>query len=154
MNSFSCLPVLKLTRMSRRKTVSERQLKAIHRAERSSLKNEIATGRTIRFATKKNNMHRSQYNLRSNKKKSVVCSIKLFKLLTVCCTCFYLTILCEICLLNQSISEYLLLRHSHTYTYIETLLRDYQRNLGKSQIIWETSLKMRNKFDYFRFSGR
>lgn len=41
------LPVRKLTAMSIRKIVSERQLKAIQRILRSSLKKEMATGRII-----------------------------------------------------------------------------------------------------------
>lgn len=54
------LPVLKLTTMSIRKMVSERQLKAIQRVLRSSLKNEMATGRMMRLATSSSNMHKSQ----------------------------------------------------------------------------------------------
>jgi len=54
------LPVLKLTTMSIRKIVSERQLKAIQRVLRSSLKNEMATGRMMRLATSSSNIHRSQ----------------------------------------------------------------------------------------------
>jgi hypothetical protein len=54
------LPVLKLTTISTRKMVSERQLKAIHLVERSSLKNEIATGKMMRLATNNRSMHRSQ----------------------------------------------------------------------------------------------
>ena len=54
------LPVLKLTMISTRKMVSERQLKMILLMERSSLKNEIATGRIIRFATRRSSIHRSQ----------------------------------------------------------------------------------------------
>ena len=42
------------------KMVSLRQLKAIHRVLRSSLKNEMATGRMIRLATNRNSMHKSQ----------------------------------------------------------------------------------------------
>lgn len=54
------LPVLKLTTISIKKIVSLRQLKAIHRVLRSSLKNDIATGRIIRFATNNKSMQRSQ----------------------------------------------------------------------------------------------
>jgi RNA polymerase-interacting CarD/CdnL/TRCF family regulator len=54
------LPVLKLTTISIRKMVSERQLKAIQRVLRSSLKNEMATGRMMRLATSRSNMHKSQ----------------------------------------------------------------------------------------------
>ena len=54
------LPVLKLTTISTRKMVSERQLKAIQRVLRSSLKKEMATGRMIRLATRSSSMHRSQ----------------------------------------------------------------------------------------------
>ena len=54
------IPVLKLTTISMRNMVSDRQLKAIHRVERSSLKKEIATGKIIKLATSKSSMHRSQ----------------------------------------------------------------------------------------------
>ena len=54
------LPVLKLTTISMRKMVSDRQLNATHRVERSSLKKEMATGRMIRLATSNNSMHKSQ----------------------------------------------------------------------------------------------
>lgn len=54
------LPVLKLTTMSMRNIVSERQLKAIHLVLRSSLKKLMATGRIIRFATSRRSMQRSQ----------------------------------------------------------------------------------------------
>ena len=46
--------------MSIMKMVSLRQLKAIQRVLRSSLKNEMATGRMIKLATSRNNMHKSQ----------------------------------------------------------------------------------------------
>lgn len=53
-------PVLKLTTISIKKIVSLRQLKAIHLVLRSSLKNDIATGRIIRFATNNKSIQRSQ----------------------------------------------------------------------------------------------
>lgn len=54
------VPVLKLTTISIRNIVSERQLKAIHRVLKSSLKKLMATGKIIKFATKSNNIHKSQ----------------------------------------------------------------------------------------------
>lgn len=54
------LPVLKLTTISIRNMVSDRQLKAIQRVLRSSLKKEMATGRMIKFATRSSSMHKSQ----------------------------------------------------------------------------------------------
>lgn len=54
------LPVLKLTTMSIRKIVSLRQLNAIHLVLRSSLKNDMATGKMIKLATSSNNIHKSQ----------------------------------------------------------------------------------------------
>ena len=54
------LPVLKLTTISMRKIVSDRQLNAIHLVERSSLKKDMATGRIMRLATSNSSIHRSQ----------------------------------------------------------------------------------------------
>jgi hypothetical protein len=45
---------------SRRKTVSETELKTIQRVDRSSLKNEMATGKMMRFAMRRINMNKSQ----------------------------------------------------------------------------------------------
>ena len=45
---------------SSRKTVSETLLKTIQRGLRSSLKNEMATGRMMRLAISRINMNRSQ----------------------------------------------------------------------------------------------
>lgn len=63
------LPVLKFTTMSMRNIVSERQLKAIHRVLRSSLKKLMATGKIIKFATSNSNIQRSQQNLKQQKHK-------------------------------------------------------------------------------------
>ena len=54
------VPVLKLTTMSMRKMVSDRQLNAIHRVDKSSLKKEMATGKTMRLATNSISIHKSQ----------------------------------------------------------------------------------------------
>ena len=54
------LPVLKLTTISMRKMVSDRQLNAIHRVDKSSLKKEMATGKMMRLATSSKSMHKSQ----------------------------------------------------------------------------------------------
>ena len=56
----SNLPVLKLMMRSSRNTVSEMELNTIHRVLRSSLKNEMATGRMIRLAISRINMNKSQ----------------------------------------------------------------------------------------------
>lgn len=53
-------PVRKLTTMSIMKMVSLRQLKAIQRILRSSLKKEMATGRMIKLATSRNSIPKSQ----------------------------------------------------------------------------------------------
>lgn len=54
------LPVLKLTTISIKKIVSLKQLNAIHRVLKSSLKNDIATGRIIKLATNSSSIHKSQ----------------------------------------------------------------------------------------------
>lgn len=53
-------PVLKFTTISTKNMVSDRQLKAIHRVLRSSLKKLIATGKIIKLATNSRSMQRSQ----------------------------------------------------------------------------------------------
>ena len=54
-------PVRKFTTISKRKNASETTLKTIHRAELiSSLKNEIATGKTMTFVINNINMIKSQ----------------------------------------------------------------------------------------------
>ena len=54
------LPVLKLISMSKKKTVSDIQLKTIQCVLRSSLKKEIATGKIMRLAMRRTSMKRSQ----------------------------------------------------------------------------------------------
>ena len=54
------IPVLKLTTISMRKIVSDKQLNAIHLVDKSSLKKEMATGRTMRLATNSISIHKSQ----------------------------------------------------------------------------------------------
>ena len=54
------IPVRKLMARSRRKTVSERELKTIHLVLKSSLKKEMATGKMMRLAISNTNMNRSQ----------------------------------------------------------------------------------------------
>ena len=53
-------PVRKLMTMSRKKTVSDMQLKTIQCVLRSSLKKEMATGRMMRLAINRTSMNRSQ----------------------------------------------------------------------------------------------
>lgn len=53
-------PVLKFTTISIKNMVSDRQLKAIQRVLRSSLKKLIATGKMIKLATNNRSIHRSQ----------------------------------------------------------------------------------------------
>lgn len=53
-------PVLKLTTISIRNIVSDKQLKAIQRVLKSSLKKLMATGKMIKLATRRSNMHKSQ----------------------------------------------------------------------------------------------
>lgn len=59
-NNIVLLPVLKLTTISIKKMVSLKQLNAIHRVLKSSLKNDIATGRIIKLATNSRSIHKSQ----------------------------------------------------------------------------------------------
>lgn len=54
------IPVRKLMMISKKNTVSEIQLNAIHSSVRSLLKNDMATGKMMRLARRRTNMNRSQ----------------------------------------------------------------------------------------------